>query len=62
MKSGLVPYSQEERDRDAQAAREAQRMAYIRRRSAPSQDYNRRITPALKRLWARMVGDLESTA
>ena len=62
MKSGFEPYTEDERQRDAQSAREAQRMAYLRRRAAPSQDYDKRPTQALKRLWERMLGEVEPTA
>ena len=62
MKSGCEPYTEEERQRDAQANAQARGRDYVRRRAAPSQDYNQRPTPALKRLWERMVGEQESTA
>jgi hypothetical protein len=62
VKSGFEPYTEDERQRDAQSARETQRVAYLRRRAAPSQDYDNRPTQALRRLWERMLGEVEPTA
>lgn len=57
---GLTPYSQAERDRDERASKEADRRQFVRRTSCRSgANYNRRGTPAHKKLYARQAGERE---
>ena len=56
--SGLLPYTQAERDADERERREARARAVLRRAVCRSgQDYNRPVSAAWARLWARIGGD-----
>jgi len=56
--SGLIPYTDAERERDEEVRRKARNIGVVRRKATPSgQRYDQPGSALSKRLWARIVGE-----
>ena len=58
-RTSSLPYTEAERERDAQDRAEFVRRGVIRRKAAPNGDYTQPGTPEQRRLWQRIVGEQE---
>lgn len=58
-RTSAMPYTEAEREEDAQARADLLRRGLIRRKAAPHGNYNQQGTPELKRLSQRIIGENE---
>ena len=56
-RTSSLPYTEAERERDAQERAEFVRRGVIRRKAAPHGDYNQPGTPESRQRWQRILGE-----
>lgn len=56
-RTSAMPYTEAERERDAQDRADIVRRGVVRRKAAPNGHYNQQGTPELRQLWQRIQGE-----